>query len=147
MSLRVSRTHIITTARSWLGTPYQHQASLKGCGCDCLGFVRGVFRELYGYEPLAVPPYSPDWAEKSGCETLLKAAETCLTPLDRQAVQTGDVLLFRMHMQAPVKHMALLSAPDTIIHAYWGQVVVESYLQPFWYRRWSHAFAFPHVQD
>ena len=28
----------------WIGTPYRHQASLKGVGCDCLGLVRGVWR-------------------------------------------------------------------------------------------------------
>ena len=25
--------------RSWIGTPYRHQASLKGVGCDCLGLL------------------------------------------------------------------------------------------------------------
>ena len=38
-------------ARGWLGTPYRHQGSLKGVGCDCLGLVRGIWRELYGEEP------------------------------------------------------------------------------------------------
>jgi hypothetical protein len=41
-------TTIIAAARSWLGTPYAHQASLKGVGCDCLGLVRGVWREVQG---------------------------------------------------------------------------------------------------
>ena len=45
------RARIVATARSWLGTPYHHQASLRGVGCDCLGLVRGVWRELYGDEP------------------------------------------------------------------------------------------------
>ena len=29
---------VIATARSWLGTPYHDQASLRGVGCDCLGW-------------------------------------------------------------------------------------------------------------
>ena len=37
---------VIAEARSWIGTPYRHQASLKGVGCDCLGLVRGVWRAL-----------------------------------------------------------------------------------------------------
>ena len=39
---------IIAEARSWLGTPWHHQASLKGVGCDCIGFVRGVAKPFVG---------------------------------------------------------------------------------------------------
>ena len=42
---------ILTEARSWIGTPYRHQASLKGIGCDCLGLLRGVWRGVMGEEP------------------------------------------------------------------------------------------------
>lgn len=37
----VSRLQIIDAARDWIGTPYVHQASAKGAGCDCLGLLRG----------------------------------------------------------------------------------------------------------
>ena len=46
----------LVEARRWLGTPYRHQASRMGVGCDCLGLVRGVWRSLYGAEPEATPP-------------------------------------------------------------------------------------------
>ena len=39
---------VIAAARSWLGTPYHDQASLKRVGCDCLGLARGVWREVGG---------------------------------------------------------------------------------------------------
>ncbi|MFL5163197.1 MAG: peptidase P60, partial [Microvirga sp.] len=42
---------ILAEARSWIGTPYRHQASLKGIGCDCLGLLRGVWRGVMGREP------------------------------------------------------------------------------------------------
>lgn len=45
------RDIIIVEARSWIGTPYHHQAALKGVGCDCLGLVRGVWRAVYGADP------------------------------------------------------------------------------------------------
>ena len=57
---------IVAAARSWIGTPYLHQASLKGVGCDCLGLVRGVWREVIGDEPEAPGAYSPAWAEADG---------------------------------------------------------------------------------
>ena len=47
---------VVAAARSWLGTPYRHQASLKGAGADCLGVVRGVWRELVGPDGLAGDP-------------------------------------------------------------------------------------------
>lgn len=57
---------IVAEALTWLGTPYRHQASVKGVGCDCLGLVRGVWRAVYGSEPEAAPGYTPDWAEARG---------------------------------------------------------------------------------
>ena len=49
----MKREDIVAAARGWIGTPYRHQASLKGAGCDCLGLVRGVWREMVGPEPVA----------------------------------------------------------------------------------------------
>lgn len=54
------RTRIIAEARAWIGTPYRHQGSLKGVGCDCLGLVCGVWRALNGAEPEATPAASQD---------------------------------------------------------------------------------------
>jgi NlpC/P60 family putative phage cell wall peptidase len=42
----ITRPTIVAETRAWLGTPYRHQASLKGVGCDCLGLVRGVWRAI-----------------------------------------------------------------------------------------------------
>ena len=53
--------HVIAVARSWLGTPYHDQASLRGVGCDCLGLARGVWRQVVGPEPFLIPAYSRDW--------------------------------------------------------------------------------------
>ena len=137
-------SRVVEAAREWLGTPYRHQASLKGEGTDCLGLIRGVWREVVGAEPENLPPYSPDWAEVGGQETLLWAARRWLAEIDPAAAQPGDVLLFRMSPGAPVKHCAILSAegpPEPrIIHAYWGRAVVESWLGPWWARRLAAAF-------
>ena len=47
----IRRNDIVAETRGWIGTPYRHQASLKGVGCDCLGLVRGVWRACVGDEP------------------------------------------------------------------------------------------------
>ena len=141
------RQDIVAAASAWLGTPYQHQASRKGLGTDCLGLVRGVWRELCGDEPLSVPPYSPDWAEMTGEDTLLDAARTCLVEIALGHAAAGDVLLFRMGQGAPAKHCAIVAAPGEVIHAYWGRSVCRTRLVPWWSRRIAAAFSFPGLEN
>lgn len=42
----VSRQAFVAEARTWLRTPYVHQARLKGVGVDCIGLPIGVGRVL-----------------------------------------------------------------------------------------------------
>lgn len=138
---------VVGAARRWLGTPYRHQASAMGEGADCLGLVRGVWREVMGEEPEETPAYQPDWAETGGAETLLEAARRWLVEKPVEAMAPGDVLLFRMAEGATVKHCAILSdigGPEPrMIHAYWGRAVVESWMGPWWKRRLAAVFAWP----
>lgn len=138
---------MLTAARSWLGTPYQHQCSLKGVGTDCLGLLRGVWREVEGAEPELPPPYTPDWAEALGKDTLTEAARRHMVEIPIGDASLGDVFLFRMALGSPAKHCAILSRPHRIIHAYWGRAVVETRLVPWWRRRVSGAFRFPGLED
>ncbi|MEZ5937572.1 MAG: NlpC/P60 family protein [Hyphomonadaceae bacterium] len=137
------REAVVATARGWIGTPYRHQASVKGEGCDCLGLVRGVWRDVIGDEPERPPPYTPNWAEALGQETLLAAARRHMREIAIGEALPGDVLLFRMAMGAPAKHCAILSAPGRVVHAYWGRSVCETRLVPWWERRVAAAFRFP----
>lgn len=142
----VTRQAIVSEARAWIGTPYQHQASLIDVGTDCLGLVRGVWRAVIGPEPEKPPPYTPDWAETSGGDDLMDAARRWLVEIPIGAAREGDVLLFRMTLGAPAKHAAIVSADDRIIHAYWGRSVCETRLVPWWRRRIAAAFSFPEVK-
>ncbi len=144
MSARGSMSErVLAEARSWIGTPYQHQASLKGVGCDCLGLVRGVWRGLGGAE-ITPPPYRPDWAELGEGEPLLAGLASVLVPLEPATARPGDVLVFRMARGAPAKHCAILSGGGTrMIHAYWGRACVETWLGAWWRPRLAAAFSFP----
>lgn len=139
--------HAAAIARTWLGTPYRHQASVRGEGTDCLGLVRGIWRELVGREPEPAPAYQSDWAEVGAEETLLAAARRWLTEKPLADAEIGDVLMFRMAAGCPVKHCAILS--DTagtelrMIHAYWGRAVVESWIGASWRRRLVAVFGWP----
>ena len=143
--MALQREDIVAAARRWIGTPYRHQASVVGAGADCLGLVRGVWREVIGAEPERPPGYTPEWAEALGQETLLEAARRHMHEIAIGESRAGDVLLFRMALGAPAKHVGILSAPDRIIHAYWGRSVCETRLVPWWRRRIAAAFSFPGI--
>lgn len=139
----ITRKTIVAVARTWIGTPYHHQASLKGVGTDCLGLIRGIWRELYGADAETPPPYSPDWAEANGEEAMLLAASRHMQPVAREDFAAGDVLVFRVRRGAVAKHAALATRPDKIIHATEGARVAEVPLSPWWRRRIAAAFRFP----
>jgi NlpC/P60 family putative phage cell wall peptidase len=134
---------VIVAARGWIGTPYHDQASVKGAGCDCLGLVRGVWREVVGPEPEVPPPYSRDWGETGPREVLADAAYRWLKPVALQEARAGHVLLFRMRRHAIAKHAAILVAADRMVHAREGLGVIEEALSDYWRRRVAFAFAFP----
>jgi len=137
---------VVLAARGWLGTPYVHQAACRGAGCDCLGLLRGVWREVLGEEPETVPAYTADWSETSGEERLWQAALRHLKAKPLADGAPGDVLLFRMREGGVAKHLGLqaeIGTAPSFIHAYSGHGVVESALTPPWARRIVARFAFP----
>lgn len=141
----VVRQEIVAETRSWIGTPYKHQASLKGVGCDCLGLVRGVWRAVIGDEPERAPPYAADWAEATGRESLADAAERHLIAVAMSDAGPGDVLLFRWRAHLPAKHAAIVTASGLMVHAHDGVVVTEVPIAPWWQRHLAYAFKFPGV--
>lgn len=149
----ISRAAIIAEARAWIGTPYRHQQSVQGIGCDCLGLVRGVWRGLYGSEPEAPPAYSPDWGEASGAETMIEAARRHLVERPIADAQPGDVLVFRWRPHLPAKHCAILveaaagERTGRIVHAYDGAGFVAEGQLGIWAGRVVAAFAFPDLED
>jgi NlpC/P60 family putative phage cell wall peptidase len=131
----------VQIARGWIGTPYVHQASVKGVGCDCLGLLRGVWRELGHDEPEAAPNYSPDWAEATGAETLYMALARHLRETATPA--PGDIALFRMDPRGPAKHCGILGEKDgalTLIHARQNKRVSEEPFSPLWRKKLAFAF-------
>lgn len=149
----VSRADIVAEARSWIGTPYRHQASLKGAGADCLGLIRGVYRVFCGPEKEPITPYSPNWAEETGQETLRDAARRHLVEIDAAPFRAGEplrdaeVILIRVRDRGPAKHAAIASGSDTIVHAYDRHAVAENALPAAWRRRIAYAFQFPDLTD
>jgi NlpC/P60 family putative phage cell wall peptidase len=134
---------VVAATRTWIGTPYHHQASLKGIGADCLGLIRGVWRDLYGDEAERPFPYSRDWGEVSGQETLIAAATRHMVPRGKVTPEPGDVLVFRMRPGAIAKHAGILATPATMIHAMEDRLAAEIPFGAWWRRRLAAVFTFP----
>lgn len=137
---------IVEEARGWIGTPYLHQASVKGAGADCLGLLRGVWREVVGPEPEPVPAYTADWAEPDRREVLMEAAGRLLVAKGLRDAAPADVILFRMREGSIAKHLGIQSSVGpsaAFVHAYTHHGIIESPLSLPWERRIAARFAFP----
>jgi NlpC/P60 family putative phage cell wall peptidase len=137
-----TQNEIVAAARGWIGTPYRHQGALKGVGCDCLGLILGVWREIGGAFEGSVPPYTPDWAEANRRETLAEGFRAHLTEIDPRDAEAGDVVLFRWREHLPAKHAAIMTTRDRMIHSQERAAVTEVPLSDWWRRRMAYAFSF-----
>lgn len=140
------RDDIVTSARNWIGTPYRHQASLRSVGCDCLGLVRGVWRDLIGPEPEPMQPYSPDWAEAGAGETLLELGDRYFDRVTQSEWRKGDVLAFRFYEGVPAKHLGIATDARRMIHAHDGACVAEVAIGG-WRHRIARIYSFPGIVD
>ena len=115
---------VVPVARAWIGTPYHHQAATRGAGADCLGLIRGLFRELCARDPELPPAYTPHWGEYGGEELLMGGAERHLVRIDvaehgltlppkRRVWEPGFVLLFRLKLNTVAKHCAVATGPTS----------------------------------
>ena len=136
---------VADAARRWVGTPFAHGASVRGAGCDCLGLLRGVWREVVGPERVTVPPYAPDWMDRD--DRLARGLASALRSVpSERSLRGGDVLLMRLRDRGPAAHVGIVSSTApcaTFIHAYSGRGVVASRLSEPWMRRAVERFEFP----
>lgn len=141
---------IVESARLWIGTPYRHQASTKGIGCDCLGLVRGVWRDVIGPEPEPVPRYTLDWTSKGsnnrfGADPLWDMCFRQFVPA-KKALVSGNVVLFQIRSGTPAKHLGIISRAGhqpRFIHSYSRYGVIEHALTHAWERRILAQFSYP----
>jgi NlpC/P60 family putative phage cell wall peptidase len=149
--VKVTREQVVAEAAEWLGTPWRHQAMLKGVGTDCIGYLAGVALELgiadaraqmrdprfrgYGREPLP--------------EVLLAACEQYLDEIPPAAAGLGDILLLRVPRGLQPQHFAVVSRvtdgqPSHILHATAAspRKVVENGLDAQWRSRIDKAYRF-----
>ena len=138
--MKTMQEQIVSTARTWLGTPFHHQARLKGKGCDCLGLIIGVVDEmglkdahgrlLSSYDEITYPK-EPDGAY------LIDKLTDILIEVPIADACAGDLALFKVRENP--QHLAILSDYENtlgMIHSFApSRRVVEHRLDDDWKSR------------
>lgn len=108
----VTGLDIVKEARTWLNTPFRHQARLKGVGVDCLGVVIGVCKALKlaeGYDDITNYSRRPN-SQKIQAEIIKYGV-----PINLSDSMPGDIGLFKFTKEP--QHFAIFTDIG-ILHAY-----------------------------
>lgn len=140
-----TRADVVAEARTWLGTPWQHQQSLKGVATDCLGLISGVALNL-GLEGAAkwrADERMRGYTKQPVARLVLAACDDYLDPLSLAAIELAAILWLR---REDATHFAIVSALDPmyIIHgdAVVGERVVENRVDELCRSRIYRAYRF-----
>lgn len=139
-------SEIVRAARGWVGTHFHHQGRLKasmghGGGCDCLGLLVGVAKELELKDQKGNP--LSQWDERGyghlpDGRKMRLIFEFLFNEVPPETMREGDLLLMRFE-RSP-QHVAIVSRhPEGgwgIIHALASaRKVVEHRLDEIWRSR------------
>lgn len=136
---------IVAHARGWLGTPFHHQARLKGVGCDCLGLIVGVVNELGLKDAQGTPLAAYDevtYSREPDGAYLIEKLVGLLDEVPVVDMQAGDLALFRVRDNP--QHLAILTDYENtigMIHCFaQARRVVEHRLDDGWKSRLLKVF-------
>lgn len=140
---------VVSQARTWLGTRFHHQGRLKKSryhpgGCDCLGLVLGVAKELElkvqcGNQYIRLDALdNRNYGRVPNGKILKQKLDSILIPISSYA--PGSILLF--HFNNNPQHLGI--ATDIgMIHCY-AEIgkVVEHQMDNIWLNRLVSAYQF-----
>jgi cell wall-associated NlpC family hydrolase len=120
---------LIERALSALGTRYRYGGNTPESGFDCSGFVRWVFQDIASQLPRSAQALS----------------EVEAPIIERNALQPGDVLFFRINRARTISHVGMYMGNGQFIHSpsRGGRVRIERLDNPYWRarlvkaRRWA----------
>lgn len=108
---------------TWLGTPYHHQARVRGAGVDCAMFLAEVYHAAGLIPHIVPPPYPPDWHLHRDAERYLTYIIPFAEKVSRETIlKPGDVATYKFGRC--VSHAAIVVDWPIIIHSYTDTGVV-----------------------
>ena len=117
------RTHVVAVAKSWLGTPYRNNASMRGPkgGVDCAHLPAAIYLEANVLPPQKIEHYSPEWHLHRGSERYLEHVQRIGTEIpeeDPRATLPGNLVLWRFGRC--YSHGAIIVSWPKVVHAFIG---------------------------
>jgi cell wall-associated NlpC family hydrolase len=128
-----ARALVIKEAMSWIGTPYRHQAAVKGAGADCGMLLAKVYVDagvVPAFDPRAGAGYTDDWYMHRDEERYLAFVQQYAAPVETPLF--GDIVVF-LHGRT-FSHGAIVVSWPVVIHASApaGEVLMEDIVKsPF----------------
>lgn len=114
--MSLMRAAVVAEAKTWLRTPWHHEARVKGSGVDCAQFLIGVYAGVGLVPAITTEHYPHDWHlhrdEPRFLAYLLQFADPVDAPLP------GDVAMFQYGRHAAHGAIVIDEAGPTIIHAW-----------------------------
>lgn len=98
---------LINEARSWIGTRFSHQASVRGVGTDCLGFIAGVARETGAVAAETLAALPTDYGREPASAEMRAFALRWLDEVPVTEMSPGDIVFFAIEDR--VRHIGMLT--------------------------------------
>lgn len=113
---------VVTEALEWLGTPYVHNARVKGRkgGVDCGQFVWGVFFNVGLTSPMSLDTYPRDFMMHGSEDDYLAIVQARSHEIPSEMAAPGDIVLYRVGRK--YAHGAIILNPGwpLVIHSFIG---------------------------
>lgn len=136
---------IVEKAREWIKTPFHEQGRHKGIGCDCIGLIIGIAKEIG-----AISLTGKQWDE---CDVLKYDTDKDSTimlellpkhfPITKTPFEVGNILL--IEVMPNQYHLCLITneTPLKIIHSCNSLgVVTEHKIIPNWKEKIKNIFKY-----
>ena len=141
---RERRMEVVAEARTWIDTPFRHQGSRKGHGCDCIGFLRRIGTDMdLCTEDLWGPKAAPfeGYSELPDPDKFMAALNIFMDEISLKDILYADIILFQSRVNPT--HLGLVT-DEGMIHGYLKtKKVVEHSLDTMWFRHIKTVYRFP----
>lgn len=150
-----AREKLQKIGREWLGTPYRHQAKLKGVGVDCVGLCIGIGLESHFLPPMTPEEWQPfaRYSRTPNPDKMTEALNLFMRPVV-DTPRAGDWAFIEWRTgqgRALPMHMAMLcDGPNgpTILHAFETRgAVVEHGFESGWPEQVVSWWRYPRLDE
>jgi hypothetical protein len=88
----LERKAVVDEARSFVGTPFKHQAGVKGAGVDCAHLISEVYRVVGLMPAITYPVYGRDWFRHAANEEkyIVEVAKLYFREIAESEAGVGD---------------------------------------------------------